>query len=64
MKQRDEAQKETGRSVNSSALDSTFWPAFCTSLPAPATVLHALSVAVENAAIIIKTIKRFIDVSL
>src|SRR5690606_37253990 len=35
-------------SLQSLALSSTFSPAFCTSLPAPATVLQPLSIPTEN----------------
>jgi hypothetical protein len=41
-------------SLQSSALSSTFSPAFCTSLPAPAIVLHAASMFIENMARIIR----------
>src|SRR6476659_5690121 len=47
-------------SLQSCALSSTFSPTFCTSLPAPAMVLHAVNVAVENMANNIKAISRFI----
>src|SRR5690606_12343833 len=42
-----------------SAASSTFSPTFCTSLPAPATVLHALSMPAENIEIRIRIAMRF-----
>src|SRR4051812_13079266 len=46
-------------SLQSSALLSTFSPTFCTSLPAPAMVLQAVRVNVENEASSNRANKRF-----
>jgi len=45
------------------AASSTFSPAFCTSLPAPATVLQADSIAIENSDNIVRATKRFMSFS-
>jgi hypothetical protein len=54
---------QQGGFLQSSAFFSTFSPTFCTSLPAPAIVLHALKRLIENIDTIIRAIKRFMGFS-